>query len=61
MKLYDSGRAPNPRRTRIFFAEKGVNVPAEQPPRPETPSVVHRDDEGEAAVVDVRDVADAGE
>jgi glutathione S-transferase len=30
MKLYDSGRAPNPRRTRVFLAEKGVNVPAEQ-------------------------------
>jgi glutathione S-transferase len=30
MKLYDSGRAPNPRRTRIFLAEKGVDVPAEQ-------------------------------
>ncbi len=30
MKLYDSGRAPNPRRTRIFLAEKGINVPAEQ-------------------------------
>src|SRR3984893_9734336 len=24
MKLYDSSRAPNPRRTRIFLAEKGV-------------------------------------
>ena len=24
MKLYDSFRAPNPRRVRIFFAEKGV-------------------------------------
>ncbi len=30
MKLYDSGRAPNPRRTRIFLAEKGISVPAEQ-------------------------------
>jgi glutathione S-transferase len=30
MKLYDSGRAPNPRRVRIFLAEKGVSVPAEQ-------------------------------
>ena len=29
-KLYDSGRAPNPRRVRIFLAEKGVSVPAEQ-------------------------------
>ena len=26
MKLYDSSRAPNPRRTRIFLAEKGVKV-----------------------------------
>jgi glutathione S-transferase len=30
MKLYDSGRAPNPRRTRVFLAEKGINVPTEQ-------------------------------
>jgi glutathione S-transferase len=25
--LYDGGRAPNPRRVRIFLAEKGVHVP----------------------------------
>jgi glutathione S-transferase len=30
MKLYDSGRAPNPRRVRIFLAEKGIMVPTEQ-------------------------------
>ena len=30
MKLYDAGRAPNPRRTRIFLAEKGISVPSEQ-------------------------------
>jgi glutathione S-transferase len=30
MKLYDSGRAPNPRRVRIFLAEKGITVPSEQ-------------------------------
>ncbi|MGH6683240.1 MAG: glutathione S-transferase family protein [Pseudolabrys sp.] len=30
MKLYDSGRAPNPRRTRIFLAEKGITLPIEQ-------------------------------
>ena len=29
MKLYESGRAPNPRRVRIFLAEKRVNVPLE--------------------------------
>ena len=30
MKLYiDSGRAPNPRRVRIFLAEKGVTLPTE--------------------------------
>jgi glutathione S-transferase len=27
MKLYDAGRAPNPRRVRVFLAEKGVRVP----------------------------------
>jgi glutathione S-transferase len=30
MKLYDFGRAPNPRRVRIFLAEKGIKVPSEQ-------------------------------
>jgi glutathione S-transferase len=27
MKLYDAGKAPNPRRVRIFFAEKGIALP----------------------------------
>src|SRR4051794_13167454 len=27
MKLYDAGRAPNPRRVRVFLAEKGVTIP----------------------------------
>jgi glutathione S-transferase len=30
MKLYDGGRAPNPRRVRIFLAEKGIELPTEQ-------------------------------
>jgi glutathione S-transferase len=30
MKLYDGGRAPNPRRTRIFLAEKRIKLPMEQ-------------------------------
>jgi len=30
MKLYDSKMAPNPRRARIFLAEKGIDVPTEQ-------------------------------
>jgi glutathione S-transferase len=30
MKLYDGGRAPNPRRVRIFLAEKGVKVDSQQ-------------------------------
>jgi glutathione S-transferase len=30
MKLYDSQMAPNPRRVRIFLAEKGVTIPTEQ-------------------------------
>lgn len=29
MKLIDGGRAPNPRRVRIFLAEKGIDVPVE--------------------------------
>jgi glutathione S-transferase len=27
MKLFDGGRAPNPRRVRVFLAEKGLTVP----------------------------------
>lgn len=27
MKLYDSSYAPNPRRVRMFIAEKGINIP----------------------------------
>jgi glutathione S-transferase len=30
MKLYDTARAPNPRRVRIFLAEKGVAIPTEE-------------------------------
>ncbi len=30
MKLYDSTPAPNPRRVRIFLAEKGIEVPLQQ-------------------------------
>jgi glutathione S-transferase len=29
MKLYDGGRVPNPRRVRIYLAEKGLDVPLE--------------------------------
>ncbi len=27
MKLYDFGRAPNPRRVRVYLAEKGIDIP----------------------------------
>ena len=30
MKIYDSQTAPNPRRVRVFLAEKGIAVPYEQ-------------------------------
>jgi glutathione S-transferase len=30
VKLYDNAMAPNPRRVRIFLAEKGITVPTEQ-------------------------------
>lgn len=29
MRLFDGGRAPNPRRLRVFLAEKGIEVPLE--------------------------------
>lgn len=30
MKLFDGGKAPNPRRVRVFLAEKGIEVPLVQ-------------------------------
>jgi glutathione S-transferase len=30
MKIYDATQAPNPRRVRVFLAEKGINVPYQQ-------------------------------
>jgi glutathione S-transferase len=30
MKIYDFTQAPNPRRVRVFLAEKGINVPYQQ-------------------------------
>src|SRR5476649_1113029 len=30
MKLFDGGRAPNPRRVRVYLAEKGIKIPTEQ-------------------------------
>src|SRR5271167_3436026 len=30
MKIYEDARAPNPRRLRIFLAEKGLKIPTEQ-------------------------------
>ncbi len=30
MKLYDMGRAPNPRRVRVFLAEKGIDIPKQE-------------------------------
>jgi glutathione S-transferase len=39
MKLYDGGRAPNPRRVRIFLGEKGLSVPTEQV---DLPAMAHR-------------------
>lgn len=30
MKLYDAARVPNPRRVRIFMAEKGIDIPREE-------------------------------
>ena len=30
MKLYDCQMAPNPRRARIFIAEKGLDIPKQE-------------------------------
>jgi glutathione S-transferase len=30
MKIYNTSTAPNPRRVRVFLAEKGIQVPYEE-------------------------------
>jgi len=42
MKLYDGGRAPNPRRVRVFLAEKGIDVPLVEI---DMAALAHRSDE----------------
>jgi len=44
VKLYDNATAPNPRRVRIYLAEKGISVPVEQVDigRAESPAPVSR-------------------
>jgi glutathione S-transferase len=42
MRLFDGGRAPNPRRVRVFLAEKGLEVPLEPV---DMGSLGHRSDE----------------
>ena len=42
MKLFDGGRAPNPRRVRVFLAEKGIEVPLV---RVDMGAMEHRQDE----------------
>jgi glutathione S-transferase len=42
VKLFDGGRAPNPRRVRVFLAEKGIEVPLV---RVDMGAMEHRQDE----------------
>ena len=58
MKLYDSKFAPNPRRVRIFLAEKGIEVPTEQVVRYESELLRHIRADKQALLADIRDQKD---
>lgn len=59
MKLYDFHRAPNPRRVRIFLAEKGIDIPVEQVDVPNnanrTPEFLQKNAFGELPVLELDD------
>ena len=59
MKLYDFHRAPNPRRVRIFLAEKGIDIPVEQVDVPgnanRTPEFLQKNAFGELPVLELDD------
>ena len=59
MKLYDVTIAPNPRRVRIFLAEKGIEVPTEQvnmmQGEHKTPEFLARNPSGQVPVLELDD------
>lgn len=59
MKLYDGGRAPNPRRVRVFLSEKGIEVPLVPVSIAEfehlSPEMLARNELGEIPVLELDD------
>src|SRR5690348_5456633 len=59
MKLYDYTMAPNPRRVRIFLAEKGITLPMVQldlfQGENRTPEALHRNPYGGLPVLELDD------
>ncbi len=59
MKLYDYAGAPNPRRVRVFLAEKGISVPIVQTDLPQrehkTPEFLARNPSGKIPVLELDD------
>ena len=65
MKLYDSTAAPNPRRVRIFLAEKGIDVPLVQVDmrklEHKTPAFLAKNPSGKIPVLELDDGTCIGE
>jgi len=65
MRLYDSTPAPNPRRVRVFLAEKGIDVPLVQVDMRQgehkTPDFLHKNPSGKIPVLELDDGTCIGE
>jgi glutathione S-transferase len=65
MKLYDVTQAPNPRRVRVFLAEKGIDVPTVQVDmragEHKTPDFLRRNPSGKVPVLELDDGTCIGE
>lgn len=65
MKLYDVTQAPNPRRVRVFLAEKGIDVPTVQVDmragEHKTPEFLRRNPSGKVPVLELDDGTCIGE
>jgi glutathione S-transferase len=65
MKLYDVTQAPNPRRVRVFLAEKGIDVPMVQVDMSrgehKTPEFLARNPSGKVPVLELDDGSCIGE
>lgn len=65
MKLYDVAQAPNPRRVRVFLAEKGIDVPTVQVDmragEHKTPEFLRKNPSGKVPVLELDDGSCIGE